>query len=180
VQIAPFPTAATSATWEPHRQVIETVDGAALRVREDPVDPLEAGVRPPWGEMDVAYLVSDAIWHHFVTPSILARSDLVAEEVEARRSDSGVWRQLRVSRGAASAGPSRTWTYSFDDRGLLRRVEESRASTTQTFVHEVSAYREFDGMVVPTRRRTYAPSPTGAQDPDAVLLSLELSRVHLG
>jgi hypothetical protein len=179
VRITPYPTAVTSATWEPHRLGIETVDGIAVRVREDPEDPLETGVRRPWAEMDVAYVLGDAIWHHFVNPFILAHSDLVAEEVEARRSDGATWRRLRVTQAEVSAGPTRTWTYSFDDGGLLRRVEEFSASTTPAFVHEVSAHREFDGMMVPTRRRTYMSSPTGVQEPAAMVLSLEFSRVHL-
>ena len=44
-------------------------------------------------------------------------------------------------------------------------------------VHYSSAYREFDGIMVPTRRRIYVRSPEGSSVRDSVSIAVEVTDV---
>ena len=53
-------------------------------------------------------------------------------------------------------------TYRFDDAGLLRRLDYPvDILGGGPAVHYPSQYREFDGIMVPTRRRVYVRRPDG-------------------
>ena len=54
-------------------------------------------------------------------------------------------------------------TYYFDGTGLLQRLDYSvDILGAGPAMHYSSAYRESDGILVPTRRRVYVRSPEGS------------------
>jgi len=102
----------------------------------------------PWDEVHVSYFAGEANRNYFVAPFIFARSEFVAEEIGPWHEDGQVWRSLLVT---------------FDDAGLLRRLDYSvDLLGGGPAVHYPSEYREFDGIMVPTRRRVYVRNPDGS------------------
>ena len=78
--ISPFPRPGQYATWEPHRQTIETTDGVLVAERRDPAAAFAGTTRTaPWDELQAAYFASEANWNYAVAPFIFARSDFTAE-----------------------------------------------------------------------------------------------------
>jgi hypothetical protein len=75
----------------------------------------------------------------------------------------------------------RQQTYYFDDAGLLRRLDYSvDVLGGGPAVHYPSAYREFDGIMVPTHRRVYVRNPDGTPARDSVSIAINIADVTFG
>ena len=71
---------------------------------------------------------------------------------------------------------SRAGAYYFDDAGLLRRLDYSvDIPGSGPAVHYPSEYREFDGIMVPTRRRVYVRNPDGFPVLDSVSVAVDVT-----
>jgi hypothetical protein len=105
-------------------------------------------------EFQAAHFAGEANWNYLVAPFIFARDDFTAEETEPWYEDGQTWRTLLVTYPDTIVAHHREQTYYFDDAGLLRRLDYSvDILGGGPAVHYPSAYRELDGIMVPTRRR---------------------------
>jgi hypothetical protein len=175
--IRPFPRPGQYATWEPHRQTIETTDGVLVAERRDPVAAFAGTTRTaPWDELQAAYFAGEANWNYAVAPFIFARGDFRAEETGPWHEDGQVWRSLLVTYPDTIVAHHRQQTYCFDDAGLLRRLDyRVDILGGGPAVHYTSGYREFDGIMVPTRRRVYVRNPDGSPARDSVLIAIDVA-----
>ena len=179
MRIAPFPGPGRSATWEPARQTIESVDGIALAERLDPVSSFLGLTRgSPWDDFQVAYFASEANWNYFTAPFIFDRPQFVVQETEPWHEDGEVWRRLVVTYPDSVVAHCRQQLYYFDVNGLLRRLDYSvDILGGGPAVDYPSEYREFDGIMVATRRRVHVRNPDGAPVRDTVAVAIEVSDV---
>jgi hypothetical protein len=177
--ITPFPQPGRYATWEPYRQTIETTDGVPVAERRDPAASFAGLTRPsPWDDFQVAYFASEANWNYFAAPFVLARSDFAVEEIEPRYEDGQVWRSLLVTYPDTIVAHCRQQTYYFEDAGLLRRLDYTvDVLGGGPAVHYPSEYREFDGIMVPTRRRVYVRQPGGSPARRSVSIAIDIANV---
>jgi hypothetical protein len=177
--MAPFPQSGSYATWEPCRQTIETAEGVVTAERRDPAASFAGLTREsPWDDFQVAYFAGYGNWNYFAAPFILARSDFIAEETEPWHEDGQVWRSLLVTYPDAIAAHCKQQTYYFDGTGLLRRLDYSvDILGGGPAVHYPSEYREFDGIMVPTRRRVYVRNPDGSPVRDSVSVAIDVANV---
>jgi len=175
--IAPFPQPGRYTTWEPYRQTIEATDGMLLAERRDPAAVFAGTTRSaPWDEFQVAYFAGEANWNYFVAPFIFARDDFVTEETEPWHEDGQTWRTLLVTYPDTIVAHHREQTYCFDDGGLLRRLDYSVDFLGGgPAVHYPSGYREFDGIMVPTRRRIYVRMADGSPARDSVSIAIDVT-----
>jgi hypothetical protein len=179
LRITPFPWPGRYTTWEPYRQTIETADGLLVAERRDPAASIAGLTRQsPWDDLQAAYLAAEANWNYLVTPFLFARADFAVEETAPWQEGAQVWRCLLVTYPSAIVAHTRKQTYYFDDQGLLRRVD----CAVDTLgggpaVHHPSGYCEFDGIMVPTRRRVYARNPDGSQVRDSVSVAIDITDV---
>ena len=177
--ITPFPQPGRYTTWEPHRQTIETTDGVLVDERLDPAASFAGTTRQsPWDDLQAAYFAGEANWNYFVAPFILARSDFTAEETGPWHEDGQVWRRLLVTYPDTIVAHTKRQTYYFDDAGLLRRLDYSvDLLGGGPAVHYPSEYREFDGIMVPTRRQVYVRNPDGSPVLDLVSIAIAFTDV---
>jgi hypothetical protein len=175
--ITPFSGPGRCTTWEPDRQTVETTDGELIAARPDPAASFVGTTRDsPWDEFQVAYFASEANWNYFVAPFLFARDDFGAEEIEPWHEDGQTWRALLVTYPDTIVAHTRQQTYYFDDAGLLRRLDYSvDLLGGGPAVHYPSEYREFDGIMVPTRRRVYVRHPDGSPVRDPVSVALDVT-----
>ncbi len=177
--ITPFPRRGRHAIWEPDRQAIETAAGvpvAERRVRA--AGCTGADGRSRWDELRVACLAGEATWNYLVTPFLLVRDDVVTEEGWPWREDGQLWRTLLVSHPDRVVAHSREQTCYFDGAGLLRRLDYAvDVLGGDPAVQYPSRYRQFDGIMVPTRCRVYARNPDGDPIPDPVSVAIDVTHV---
>lgn len=175
--ITPFPEPGRYTTWEPYRQTIETTDGVLIAARRNPAAAFVGTTRTsPWDEFQVAYFAGEANWNYFVAPFIFARSDFACEEIEPWHEDGQTWRSLLVTYPDTIVAHHRQQTYHFDDAGLLRRLDYSvDILGGGPAVHYPSEYREFDGIMVPTRRRIHVRNPDGSPVLDSVSIAIDVT-----
>jgi hypothetical protein len=177
--ITRFPQQGRSTTWEPDRQTIETAEGALVAERRDPSAAfIGTTCESPWDEFQMAYFAGEANWNYFVAPFIFTRGDFVTEETWPWREDGQVWRTLLVTYPDTIVAHTRQQTYYFDAAGLLRRLDYAvDILGSVPAVHYPSRYREFDGIMVPTRRRVYVRNPDGSPVLDPVSVAIDLTDV---
>jgi hypothetical protein len=177
--ITPYPRSGHYATWEPHRQTIETSTGVLVAERRDPAAAFAGTTRSaPFDEFQAAYFAGEANWNYFVAPFIFARPDFTTEEIEPWHEDGQVWRALLVVYPDDIVAHHRQQTYYFDDAGLLRRLDYPvDILGGGPAVHYPSAYREFDGIMAPTRRRVYIRHPDGSPVRDSVSVAVDVTDV---
>ena len=109
---------------------------------------------------------------------LFARPDFVVEELEPRHEDGQTWRPLVVTYPGTIVAHCRQQTYYFDDAGLLRRLDYAvDILGGGPAVHYPSDYREFDGIMVPTRRRVYIRNPDGSPQRDSVTVAIDVTDV---
>jgi hypothetical protein len=177
--ITPFPRPGQYATWEPYRQTIETADGVLVAERRDPAASFAGTTRSaPWDELQAAYFASEANWNYFVAPFIFARVDFETEENGTWSEDGQTWRRLLVTYPDTIVAHHRQQTYYFDHEGLLRRLDYSvDILGGGPAVNYPSRYREFDGIMVPTRRRIYVRRPDGTPVPEPASIAIDITNV---
>jgi hypothetical protein len=178
--MAPFPRSGCYATWQPDRQTFRTAAGAVVAERRDPAAAfVGAARRSSWDEFQVAYVAGEAIWNYVATPFLFTRGDFVTEETWPWLEDGQMWRTLLVTYPETVVTHSRQQTCYVDDRGLLRRLDYTiDVVGGDPAVHYPSRYREFDGIMVPTRRRVYERDPDGSPILDTVSVAIDVAHVH--
>jgi hypothetical protein len=181
VIMTPFPRPGHHAMWEPHRQSIETAEGAVVAERRDPAATFIATTREsPWDELQVAYFASEANWNYFVAPFLFTRDDFTTEETWPWREDGQTWRTLLVTYPNTVVAHTRQQTYYFDRAGLLRRLDYTvDLLGGGPAVHYPSRYREVEGIMIPTRRRVYVRNPDGSPIRDPVSVAIDVTEVTL-
>jgi hypothetical protein len=177
--ITPFPRPGQYATWEPYRQTIETADGVLVSERRDPAASFAGTTRSArWDELQAAYFAGEANWNYYVAPFIFARGDFETEETGPWSEDGQTWRRLLVTYPDAIVAHHRQQTYYFDEDGLLRRLDYAvDILGGGPAVHYPSGYREFDGIMVPTRRRVYVRGPDGTPAPGPASVAIDVTNV---
>jgi hypothetical protein len=177
--ITPFPRPGQYTTWEPYRQTIETADGVLIAERRDPAAFFAGTTRSaPWDELQAAYFAGEANWNYVVAPFIFARGDFATEETGTWPENGQTWRRLLVTYPETIVAHHRQQTCYFDDDGLLRRLDYSvDILGGGPAVHYPSRYREFDGIMVPTRRRIYVRRPDGTPVPNPVSVAVDVTNV---
>jgi hypothetical protein len=180
LKITPFPWPGRYATWEPYRQTIETDEGMLVADRRDILASFDGLTRQsPWTDLQVGYFVGQGIWNYLVSPFLLARPDFVVAEIEPWHEDGETWRRLLVTYPDTVVAHCRQQTYSFDDAGLLRRLDFAvDILGGGPAVDYPSDYRTFDGIMVPTRRRVYVRNPDGSPQRDSVSVAIDVTEVN--
>ncbi len=180
LSIAPFPMPGQIATWEPHRQAIETTGGVLVDERLDPAAAFAGQTRQsPWDALQAAYFASEANWNYYVAPFIFARPDFVVEEIDPWHENGEVWRSLLVTYPDNLVAHTRQQTYYIDERGLFRRLDyRVDILGGGPAVHYPSDYRDFDGIMVPTRRVVYVRNPDGSPVRESASIMIDVADVR--
>jgi hypothetical protein len=176
--LSPFPQHGCYTTWQPDRQTIRTAAGTVLAERRDPPAAAFCGRARRWDAFQVAYVAGQGAWNDLCTPFLFARDDFVTEESWPWLEHGQLWRTLLVTYPDTVVTHCRQQTCYVDDTGLLRRLDYAvDVLGGGGAVQYPSRYREFDGIMVPTRRRVYARDAEGFPILDTVSIAIDLAHV---
>jgi hypothetical protein len=121
-------------------------DGTVLSQRYAPREsypPRDANTR--WDPLHALYFGGYAMWNYLTTPYLLSWPGVHTEELAERR--------LRVVFPPYIATHSTEQTFSFDETGLLRRIDYAPyVLGSRSGAHHTQAHRTVSGLVFPTHR----------------------------
>lgn len=138
-------------------EIVEVRDAAGhlLKLRKHPRQFMRRLRRQLyWDELDFAYFCGYAMWNYLTMPFLLLRPGV---EVSVQGTGPLGERQLDVTFPAGFPTHCRRQTFQFNAEGRLLRHDYTAevVGSWATAAHLCSGYREFGGLMLPTRRRVH-------------------------
>jgi hypothetical protein len=169
----------TRTVFEPNRVSIQTEGGRLVDSRDDPRSAFRGHTpQTPWDDLQVAYFSSYALWNYLTIPFLYTYPRFVTEELAPWQENGEQWRPLKVIVPDSIASHSREQVAYFGPDGLLRRhaytVDVMGGAAGLNYAFD---YRKVDGIVVPTKRRVYAPDANKQKIPDPVLVAIDILQI---
>jgi hypothetical protein len=162
-----------------HRVALENDQGEVLAERLDPRAAFSGHViETPWDDLHLAYFAGYAMWTYLTVPFIFASPGFRAEELTPVIEDGATWRRLKVTYPDSIATHSTEQLFYFDEAGLLRRHDyTAEVLKAGPAAHYTSDHKEFDGIMVPTKRRVYRLGENGVVHRDLELVTIDIDHV---
>ncbi|MFJ8364476.1 hypothetical protein [Streptomyces sp. NPDC093984] len=174
----PFTASNLRTSFTPQRVAIETEAGEVRAERHDPRASFPSDVRAPWDDLQVAYFAGYAMWTYLTTPFSFTAPGVKTVELPPVTEDGESWRRLQVTFPDHIATHCPQQTFYFDANGLLRRHDYTpEVINAGAAAHYVAEYREFDGIMVPTKRRVYRRGDDGTVFRDMELVTIDVDSV---
>ncbi len=176
-----FPGQDKRAIFEPSRIVIEKRDGTLIAARDDPAASFAGQVREtPWDDIHVVYFVGEALWTYLNTPFLYTHDGFATEEIAPIEVEVETWRRLKITFPDHVKSHTQEQISCFGPDGLLRRHDYTvDILGGATGLNYASAYRDVDGIIVPTQRRIYAYEGDYQRVPEPLLVKIDMSEVTL-
>jgi hypothetical protein len=168
--------------FEPSRITLQTESGRLVESRDDPCSAFrDHAPETPWDDMHVAYFSSYAPWNYLTIPFLYTYPGFVTEELAPWEENGEQWRPLRVIVPDSTASHSREQVVYFGPDGLLRRHDYAVDVMGGTPGSNYAAdYCNVGGIVVPTKRRVYAPDANKRKIPEPVLVAIDICDISFG
>jgi hypothetical protein len=168
-----YPAPGRRGVFEPGEVRIEDDAGRVLARRADPRAAFKGSLRRQfrWDDLDLAYFAGYAMWNYLTTPFLLARPGFEVREEGGRR--------LVVRFPPDVPTHSREQVFHFDAEARLVR-HDYHAEVIGPYAraaHLCAEHRDFDGLVVPTRRRVVPRRRGGGTLPGPTLVSIAIDRL---
>jgi len=162
-----------SGAFQPDAITIESLDGQVLRSWRDPtlVFPTN-GAHALADELHLVFFCGLQIWNYLTTPFLLARPDVVVEELSPWQEHGEIWRRLRAQLPPNLVSLASEQVFYFDGNALQRRTDHDLLGAP--VAHFSWAHESFSGIVVPTLRRTLTRQHDGTVVAKPVLIDIEI------
>jgi hypothetical protein len=177
----PFGSPDRRSLFEPQRVALENAGGQVIEELRQPRSSFHGHtLETPWSDLQLAYFAGCAMWTYLNTPFLLARPGVRSEEIAPWQEAGETWRRLKVRFPVDIATHSTEQTLYFDRQGLLKRHDYDVEITGRTAgAHYVSDFKEFSGIVFPTKRRILPRQPNGQSAPEPLVVSIDLDQIVL-
>jgi hypothetical protein len=150
-----------------------------LDERADPRDSFAGHVlETPWDKLQLVYFAGYAMWTYLTAPFSFGTPGFHTEELAPWQEDGQTWRRLKVTFPDQIATHSKEQTFYFDSDGLVKRHDyTAEVIGAGPAAHYCAEYQEFNGIMVPTKRRVYAIDTDGTVNPEPLLVSIDLDQI---
>src|ERR1700730_7559398 len=153
--------------FEPTRITVQTESGHLVDSRDDPRSAFRGHTREtPWDDMHVAYFSSYALWNYLTIPFLYTYPGFMTEELNPWEENGEQWRPLKVIVPDSIASHSREQV----GTSWVARLVQTMPLTIATV----------DGIVVPPKRRVYAPNADKRKIPESVLVAIDIRDISFG
>ncbi|MEY9124080.1 hypothetical protein ABIA03_003996 [Bradyrhizobium yuanmingense] len=162
-----------SGSFQPDAITIEAMHGEVLRTWRDPSPAFpQSDPAVLADELQLVFFCGVAIWNDLVGPFLLARPDVVVEELPPWEERKESWRRLRARFPPSVITLAPEQVLYFDVNGLLRRTDHD------LFGMKVAQYSwahgSFGGVIAPTLRRVHMLQADGSVIAKPVLMDVEI------
>jgi hypothetical protein len=166
-------------TWfEPRLIILRTDDGTEIDRRRDPRASFPQDTAAEWNDIQVAYFASYAIWNYLTLPFLLTTPGVEVTEVDPWPAVEPSWRRVRADFGEAPIEThNRVQYYNFESNLLVRHDYDADVLGGPPASNQAGAYREFGGLLFPTRRRVTARDGNGAAGTGPILVSIDFGDI---
>jgi hypothetical protein len=161
-------------SFRPEIVTIESLDGEVLRAWHNPSlrDCRRASSSADDDEIHLVFLCGLAIWTSLATPFLLANPDFTVNELTPWQENGDQWRRLRVQIPQNTIADASEFVFYFDNKGHQRRMDHDLLGSQ---VADYSwAHQTFNGIVVPTLRRSQLIGVRGIIANQPALLNVEI------
>ena len=134
-----------------------------------------------WTAAQTGYFISYATWTYLLEPFLFISPGVETREIEPWHEVGETWRRLEVTFPKTIASHSTVQTNYFDsDTGLQRRVDYSPdVNGNPPVAQYTSEHRDFDGLLVATRRRVLLHNQDGIADQMSCHILLDINSAQL-
>ena len=179
--VQPFGAADQKSDFTPQRIAIEKLDGRVVSERVNPRDSFAGHeLTTPWDPLQRAYFNGYALWTYLTTPFLMTLPDFTVNEIDPIEDHGERWYGLQAQFPDRFASHSRLQEFYFDSDFVLRRhdyrVDVAGGFAAIQYVYDMV---EADGIRLPSKRRAYRCGADGRLLPDELMVSIDISDVHL-
>jgi hypothetical protein len=179
--VQPFGAADQKTDFTPERVAIEKLDGRVVAERADPRASFAGHeLTTPWDPLQRAYFNGYALWTYLTTPFFMTLPGFKVKEIDPVNENGERWLGLQAHFPDRFASHSRLQEFYFGSDLLLRRhdyrVDVAGGFAAIQYVHDIA---EFDGIKLPLTRRAYRCDANGRLLADELMVSIDVSDVHL-
>ena len=179
--VQPFGADDQKTNFTPERVAIEKLDGRVVAERVDPRESFKGHVlTTPWDPLQRAYFNGYALWTYLTTPFLMTLPGFTVKELDPIEDNGERWFGLQARFPDRFASHSRLQEFYFDSDFLLRRhdyrVDVAGGFAAIQYVHDIV---EADGIKFPTKRRAYRCDADGRLMADELMVSIDVSDIHL-
>jgi hypothetical protein len=134
-----------------------------------------------WDNLDALYFGGYAIWNYFTVPFLFLQDGFEIQEIEPWEENGQTWRRLRIFFPPHIPTHSREQVFYFNAEGVLMRLDY----TAEVFgdwakaAHYCRDYKNFSGLLVPTRRQVLPRKSDGHPRNFPTLVWIEVDEVAL-
>jgi hypothetical protein len=134
-----------------------------------------------WSPTQMGYFISYATWSYLTEPVLFTLPGVETREIEPWEEDGETWRRLEVTFPDTIASHSKVQTYYFESKtGLQRRMNyDVEVNGWAKVAHYTSEHKDFDGLLVPTRRRVLRRDEQNIAIHDFAAILLDVDDVQL-
>jgi NAD(P)-dependent dehydrogenase (short-subunit alcohol dehydrogenase family) len=163
------------------RALVRTLDDRAARLRAPARSSFTGMLRDSsWDATDLVYFLGYAWWNYLTAPFLFTYPGVQATEIEPWREAGKTWRRLKVQFPPSIATHSRQQVFYFDLDGLQRRIDYTAEVAGSALVgRHTSRHKDFDGLLVPTRRRVFRRNPDNSVNLDVCAITLDIRDAEL-
>ncbi len=182
ITFEPYPRAGRRAHFHsgPERLEIRERTGELVEGRDRPRESFPpTDPSPRWDAIQTAYFTSCAMWSYVTAPFVLTYPGVTTEEIEPWTGDGPTWRRLAVHFPPDLPNHNPDQVFYFGEDFLLRRLDYHPEVTDSPIAHEVDAYREFGGLMFPTRRRVHVRDADGRADRSGTPITIDIDAVRV-
>ena len=179
--VEPFGAADQKSDFTPQRIAIEKLDGSVVAERVNPRESFAGhDITTPWDPLQRAYFNGYALWTYLTTPFLMTLPGFTVTEIEPIEDDGERWYGLQAHFPEPFASHSRLQEFYFDSDSLLRRhdyrVDVAGGFAAIQYVYDMV---EADGIKLPSKRRAYRCAANGRLIADQLMVSIDVSDIHL-
>jgi hypothetical protein len=162
VVFTPYPSRGHRGVFDRGAVCIEADNGSLLTERLDP----RAELGSPrhllwWDHLDLLYFGGSSLWTYLTSPFIFTSPRFQVQALDPWPERGEIWRPLEVTFPAGLHTHSQKQVFYFGPDGLIRRQDYTAEEfgTWARSAHYSDTYRDFNGLVMPTRRRVFLRGP---------------------
>jgi hypothetical protein len=179
--VQPFGAPDQKTDFTPQRVAIEKLDGRVVGERLNPRKSFDGHeLTTPWDPLQRAYFNGYALWTYLTTPFFMTLPGITVTELDPIEDSGERWFGLQAQFPDQLATHSQTQEFYFGTDFLLRRhdyrVDVAGGFAAIQYVYDIV---EADGIKLPSRRRAYRCDADGRLIAEDLMVSIDVSDVHL-